>query len=203
MNKSAIKVLIIIFVLLGLISLPFNIEMNKHFAFNDSTSWADFGSYIGGIVSIFTLFATLYIAFKIEENSNARHDKDVEVQKTLFLNDIRIKEYEKLIDLLNLNKCFDNSIINPDLDYNKQVYLSLIQMRGRLYDFCIQNDDIFNLLRNTSILDNLVKSIDNFAEYYSLEFNMPDQELFKKMSDQFVMEKDLFCKKIRQLILSN
>ncbi len=193
-----LKKSIIVSVLICVFILPYVFVMRHYSISDDSARWADLGSYISGVFSLFTFFATLYIAFKIEENSNARHTKEVDIQKTLFLNDIRVKEYEKLILLLDIRA----SIVSDNFN-DQQIVLSLHGMKNSLIGFCIQNDDIFPMLKDSNCILNIENTILEIINFYQFEQEVYDYTKLKKLAFEFEKEKDFFCKKIRQLILSN
>lgn len=134
--------------------------------FGESTNpedWALFGDYIGGttnvILGIVNIFVTAYIAYLIktlDDNrlekqikiEDLRHQQNIDLQKDIFINNLKFKEYEsfqKLIKKLIITIRNESDLKNIEIElYNlQQSYRIFSNSKRELFPFLEKHQNVW------------------------------------------------------------
>jgi hypothetical protein len=198
MNLKSIKIIIAGLVLVMLTMLPYYYFLNKGSISSSTTIWGEFGSYLAGVASLLTFFATIYIALIIDKNTTERHLAELEMQRKLFINNLRYNEYKNLISQLNISSYIFVSDEKPD----RTIY-ELEKMKNVIRGFCIKNNLLFPILDDVTLQEPIINSIDKVQLFLRENWNTWDLVSLKGFFDLYIKDSDIFCKKLFAIAINN
>lgn len=157
------------------------------------------GSFISGIVSVFTFVLTIVITCYLKNADDKRNVSQLNLQKAIFLNNLRINEYQDLSE-----KMIIGNIIVFTKYSNNEILLNLERLKNSITQFCIDNNLLFPFLNNSkNYPTEIIKSINVIIEFLSKNPDSIDFETYKILMYVYTKQSDIFLKKLQSVILGD
>ena len=165
MNKKKLFIWLIV-VIFGICLIAIIIYIlnfyNKKIS-DDTSDWAIFGDYIGGIVNplvaIINVLVLIYLTLLVEKNSEVRNKQNILEQKKLFELNLMNKAIEELNEI-------QHNILSSCLDFENPSVLDIPSWRIKFELWYARNILFFSILRleDMKILNDIKTIINQVAE---------------------------------------
>ncbi len=198
MKKRTVEWLVvgtgIIFILPYLI---FFCHFGRYNQSDESSDWSNFGEFIGGVsgsvLSLFSLWAFIYLTYKISRWDDKRSEKQIETEKKILLCELR-NEFIKDVNLI-FTPFYENLFLKRSFDDDSYLGYMTLQFHTK-----VSNSEpyLFPNITEHETYKSLTDEIERFEKLQPLTKQKP--EVIEDAIAGLIMKKESFVSHLQKMM---